>query len=208
MSKGPGGLTAHINCMIICGFPAIGKTSTYNQMKKDYILSRVFDMDVSRYGTTDGINVADPAAYVREIEQRSGENALVLCTIDREVRRKLNEANLFYMVFAPEFPPSMAEKMPNYVPDPLLKANYMKRFDNIVGYHSEAAVTLAKGGYEKILDDLFKDPMPHVVSPILDKNAVNASWNIADQLTRQTMTPNQFIGMTERKPMFDGPPPQ
>lgn len=210
MSKSPGGtpkgFTAHVNCLILCGFPAIGKTSTYNQMKKDFIGARVFDMDVSRYGTTDGINVEDPAAYVREMTVRSTENALVLCTIDQKVRDLLRRANLFYMVFAPEFPPHMAQGS-NYTPDPFLKIEYMKRFDNL-GYNTPAATTLANNGYERIIDELFKDPMPHVITPVMDKPAVNAAWNAADNLTRQMVTPSQFVSMTEQKPLYGGPPPK
>lgn len=199
MSKGPGGFTARINCMIISGFPGIGKTSTYNEMKKSFIGAKCIDMDVRNYGTTNGINVADPAAYVRECEQLSKENACIFVTSDSAVRAKLREAQLFYIVVAPEFPPAIAGHIPNYRPDITLRARYMKRFSENLGYNSLCAQTLDGKGYEDALIDLFQDPMPHLVippeMPYLNKAFVDQAWMMIEQMTRQTINPQQLMNM-------------
>ena len=44
MSKGPGGMTVTINCMIIAGFPGIGKSTTYAEMKAGLATARVAEM--------------------------------------------------------------------------------------------------------------------------------------------------------------------
>lgn len=194
MSKAPGGVTATVNCMIISGFPGIGKTSTFNEMKKNDILAKVVDMDVKNYGTTNGIDVADPAAYVNEVVQKSKNHGLIFVTTDPTVRQKMQEAHLFYIVIAPEFPPSMASKIPTYRPDPLLRAKYMKRFTDSLGYNSMAAQTLDGKGYEDALLDLFKDPMPHFIFPELNKQVVDQAWMMIDQLTRQAISPSPMGG--------------
>jgi hypothetical protein len=200
MSKMPGGYTARINCMIIAGFPGIGKTSTWKQMKLDFAGARAVDMDVKNYGTTNGINVADPAAYANEVEQKSHDNACIFVCTDPDVLSKLREAHLFYIVVAPEFPPSMASQIPYYRPNPLERAQYMKRFTDNIGYNSLAAQTLDGKGYEDALIDLFRDPMPHIVSPVLNKQVVDQSWAIVEQMTRQTISPNQLMGMRQQTP--------
>lgn len=203
MSKGPGGFTAHIDCMIVSGFPGIGKTSTWKEMKRDYIGARAVDMDVKDYGTTNGINVADPAEYVRKCVEFSKENACIFVTIDPEVRAKMREAQLFYIVVAPEFPPALANMLPGYRPDPFLRAGYMKRFTDNLGYNSLCAQTLDGKGYEDALTELFNDPMPHIVSPVLNKAVLDQAWMQVEQLTRQTMSPQQLMGMQQApKPPF------
>ena len=207
MSKGPGGFTARVNCMIVSGFPGIGKTSTYNQMKKDFIGARAVDMDVKNYGTTNGINVADPAEYVRLVEEYSHENACIFVSTDPEIRAKLREAHLFYIVVAPEFPPALANAIPHYRPDPLTRSNYMKRFTDNLGYNSLAAQTLDGKGYEDALIDLFKDPMPHFVFPTLTKQILDQMWQMVEQMTRTTVSPQQLAGMGQHPhpPMFGKP---
>lgn len=195
MSKAPGGVTAHIDCMIVSGFPGIGKTSTWKQMKTDFIGARAIDMDVKNYGTTNGINVADPAAYVRECQELSKQNACIFVTIDPVVRLKLREASLFYIVIAPEFPPALADRIPNYRPDPFMRAQYMKRFTDNLGYNSLCASTLDGKGYDDVLTDLFNDPMPHLVSPVLNKQVLDQAWMMIEQMTRQTVSPSQLMGM-------------
>lgn len=195
MAKTLGGVTATINCMIISGFPGIGKTTTFHEMKKADLFARCVDMDVKDYGTTNGIDVADPAAYVAEVEKLSKQNACIFVTTDPTVRLKLREAHLFYIVIAPEFPPKLASAIPNYRPDPLQKALYMKRFTDNPGYNSMAAQTLDGKGYEDALIDLFQDPMPHFVFPTLNKQVVDQAWMMIDQLTRQVMSPQALMGM-------------
>lgn len=199
MAKNLGGITATVTCMIISGFPGIGKTSTFHEMKKANIFAKAVDMDVKDYGTTNGINVADPAAYVRKVEELSKENACIFVSSDPDVRQKLKEAHLFYIVIAPEFPPAMASAIPGYHPDLLLKANYMKRFTDNVGYNSMAAAALDGKGYEDALMDLFRDPMPHFVTPVLNKQVVDRAWMMIDQLTRQTISPAQLMGANGQK---------
>ena len=101
----------------------------------------------------------------------------------------------FYIVIAPEFPPKLASAIPNYRPDPLQKALYMKRFTDNPGYNSMAAQTLDGKGYEDALIDLFQDPMPHFVFPTLNKQVVDQAWMMIDQLTRQVMSPQALMGM-------------
>ena len=198
MAKTLGGITATINCMIISGFPGIGKTSTFNEMKKADIFARCVDMDVKNYGTTNGIDVADPAAYVNEVDKLSKENACIFVSTDPVIRQKLREANLFYIVIAPEFPPALASAIPNYRPDPLQRALYMKRFSDNPGYNSLAAQTLDGKGYEDALIDLFQDPMPHFVFPTLDKKVVDQAWMMIDQMTRQFVDPAKLLGMNPK----------
>lgn len=187
MAKTLGGVTATINCMIISGFPGIGKTSTYNEIKKRDALARAVDMDVKDYGTTNGIDVADPAAYVRKVEELSKTNEVIFVSTDPVIRQKLRDARLFYIVVAPEFPPKMASAIPNYRPNPLLRAEYMKRFSDNIGYNSLAAQTLDGKGYEDALIDLFKDPMIHFVNSNLTRQVVDQAWMMIDQLTRQVI---------------------
>lgn len=204
MSLKPGGVTAHIDCMIVSGFPGIGKTSTWKQMKHDYIGARAVDMDVKDYGTTNGINVADPAEYVRKVQEAAKENACIFVTSDPTVRLKLREAHLFYIVVAPEFPPALAEKIPHYRPDPMMRAQYMQRFKDNLGYNSMCAQTLDGKGYEDALMDLFNDPMPHFVTPVLNKQVLDQFWMMVEQMTRQTVSPGQLMGMGQqpKPPMF------
>lgn len=204
MSLQPGGVTAHIDCMIVSGFPGIGKTSTWKEMKKDFIGARAMDFDVKDYGTTNGINVADPAEYVRKVQEASKENACIFVTSDPDVRLKLREAHLFYIVVAPEFPPKLVDQIPNYRPDPMLRAQYMKRFTDNLGYNSMCAQTLDGKGYEDALTDLFDDPMPHFVSPVLNKQILDQFWMMIEQMTRQTVSPSQLMGMGQqpKPPMF------
>lgn len=198
MSKQPGGITAHIDCMIIAGFPGIGKTTTYAQMKMEDPLARVADLDVKDFGTTNGMDVADPAAYVNRIMLMKDSFALIFVTIDPAVRQKMQEARLFYMTVAPEFPPSIASALPTYRPDPLLKASFMARFKDNLGYNTKAGALLDGKGYEDVLESLFKDPMPHIISPVLNKQVVDQAWMQAEQLTRQTVNPQQLMEMVQR----------
>lgn len=197
MSLGPGGITYTINCLIICGFPGIGKTTTFNEIKMNMVTARAVDMDVKDYGTTNGINVADPAAYVREIEAKSKDNALIMCTCDPEVRAKLREAHLFYAVVAPEFPPNIAQGLPPQLrPDPLQRAMYMKRFDpTVIGTNTKAGQTLAGEGYTQAIIELFNDPMPHIVAPFINKQVINQVWSMVEQTCRQYINPDQLMGM-------------
>ena len=196
MSKAPGGFTARINCMIISGFPGIGKTSTYNEMKKEFIGAKVIDMDVRRYGTTNGIDVADPAAYVTECEKLSHENACIFVTCDAHVRQKLQEAHLFYTVVAPEFPPHMAQQLPpQFAPNLALRQAYIDRFNekNLDTAYDKMAGRLLEGrGYQDLIEELFKDPMPHVVSYVLNRAVVDQAWMQIEALTRTTLTPEQL----------------
>lgn len=195
MSLGPGGITYSINCLIICGFPGIGKTTTFNEIKSNMITARVVDMDVQNYGTTNGIDVADPAAYVREIKAKSADHALIMCSCDPVVREKLREAQLFYAVVAPEFPPAIAEKMPiGLRPDPLQRAMYMKRFEG-VKTNTKAGKTLQGEGYTQAIIELFNDPMPHIVAPFINKQVINQVWTMVEQTCRQYINPNQLMGM-------------
>ena len=196
MSKGPGGFTARINCMIIAGFPGIGKTTTFHEMKKEYIGAKVVDMDVRRYGTTNGVDVADPAAYVIECEKLSHENACIFVTCDAKVRQKLQEAHLFYTVVAPEFPPHMAKQLPpQFQPNPLLRQAYIDRFTekNLDTAYDKMAGRLLEGrGYDDLINELFQDPMPHVVSYLLNRAVVDQAWRQIEALTRTTLTPEQL----------------
>lgn len=201
MSKSPGGITAHINCMIISGFPGIGKTSTYNEMKKSFIGARCVDMDVRDYGTTNGIDVEDPAAYVNKVEKLSKENACIFVTMDRRVRLKLQEAHLFYIVVAPEFPPAWADQIPGFKPNPLTRVQYMKRFSESIGYNSLCAQTLDGKGYDDALMDICADPMPHFISPVLNKAVVDQMWQLVEGLTRQTFSQEQLKQMAGGIPM-------
>lgn len=200
MSKSPGGITAIIDCLIIAGFPGIGKTSTYHEMKKSFIGAKVIDMDVQDYGTTNGMNVADPAEYVRKMVEYSHENALILCTVDPAVRKKMQEANLFYATVAPEFPPALASAIPNYRPNPMTRAQYMQRFSNNPLYNSKAGQLLDGRGYEDVIIDLFKDPRPKFVSETLNKATVNTFWDALDSLTRQHFGQNQLMSMAAATP--------
>lgn len=208
MPKKLGGVTATVNCMIISGFPGIGKTSTFKEMKGTDILAKVVDMDVKNYGTTNGIDVADPAAYVSKVEELSKTNGCIFVSTDPIIRLKLREAHLFYIVIAPEFPPSMASAIPGYRPDPLLRAQYMKRFTDNLGYNSLAAQTLDGKGYEDALVDLFQDPMPHFVFPTLNKQVVDQAWMMIDQMTRQMISPEALMGKAPmpQKPVVGSAP--
>lgn len=208
MSLEPGGFTAHIDCMIIAGFPGIGKTSTYNEMKASLLTARVVDMDVKKYGTTNGIDVADPAAYVNEMMKLSKENALILCTTDPKVRQKMQEAGLFYVVVCPEFPPKIAEHLPFYRPDPNVRKQYMKRFEQLGGNHM-AGQALDGKGYDDAILDVFQDPMPHFVGPLLNKTMVSVVWQGVEAQTRVTMSQSAFMGLGLQRPMMQpGMPPQ
>lgn len=208
MSKQPGGITAHIDCMIIAGFPGIGKTTTYAAMKAADPLTRVADLDVKDFGTTNGMDVADPAAYVNRIMLMKDSFALIFVSIDPVIRQKMQEARLFYMTVAPEFPPSIAAAMPTYRPDPLVKASFMKRFSDNLGYNTKASTLLDGNGYEDVLESLFQDPMPHIISPVLNKAVVDQAWMQAEQLTRQTINPAQLMGMVNTpRPGMPGMPP-
>ena len=212
MSKKPGGMTAHIDCMIISGFPGIGKTSTYNAMKKDYAGARCLDMDVRQYGTTNGMDVADPVEYVNRILNACKDNACIFVSADRAVRMQMQRAHLFYMIVAPEFPPQLANRMANYVPDLGLKARYMSRFgrktvalDGEIRPNTDTELTaklLDGNGYTDIITELFRDPMPHVISERLDKKVVEQAWIKAEQLTRQVIAPRQLVAMQKKTPMF------
>ena len=195
MSLKPGGVTAHIDCMIVSGFPGIGKTSTYLQMKKDFIGARAVDMDVKDYGTTNGIDVANPAAYVTKVQEASKENACIFVTCDPTVRALMREAHLFYVVVAPEFPPAAANMLPGYRPDPLVRSQYMRRFKDNLGYNSMAAQLLDGPGYDQVIEQIFNDPMPHMVCPNLTKQFLDTLWMMLEQQTRQTVSPNQLMGM-------------
>ena len=200
MAKTLNGVTATVTCMIVSGFPGIGKTTTFNEMKKRDILAKVVDMDVKDYGTTNGIDVADPAAYVRKVKELSQSNGIIFVYTDPTIRAKLREAELFYIVIAPEFPPKLASAIPNYRPDPLLRSSYMKRFSDNLGYNSMAGQTLDGKGYEDALVDLFNDPMPHFVFPMLNHQVIEQCWMMIDQLTRQFVNPQQLMGMGGPKP--------
>ena len=200
MSKGPGGMTVTINCMIIAGFPGIGKSTTYAEMKAGLATARVADMDVKDFGTTNGINVADPAAYVNQIKLLSADKALIFCTIDPTVRQKLREAGLFYVVVAPEFPPAMAAQLPGFRPDPFLRASYMKRFKDNLGANVLAGQLLDGKGYEDVITECFNDPMPHLVSPFLNKEVVGKVWEIIEGMTRQVLTPGMLTEMGVQRP--------
>lgn len=212
MSKKPGGMTAHIDCMVISGFPGIGKSTTWAQMKKDYEGAKAIDMDVRQYGTTNGMDVADPVAYVNRLLEYCKDNACVFVTADRAVRMQMQKAHIFYMIVAPEFPPQLADRMPGYVPDLATRARYMARFNRpspIYGApvstemgHTLTAKLLDGNGYNDIIQELFRDPMPHVVYPYLDKRVVEVAWMKAEQLTRQVIAPRQLVAMQKKQPMF------
>lgn len=205
MSKGPGGFTAHIDCMIIAGFPGIGKTSCFNAYKKRDILAKTLDFDVKDWGTTNGMDVADPAAYVQAVDNMSKTTQLIFVTVDPAVRQKLRQANLFYIVLAPEFPPAIASQMPGFRPDPMTRALYMRRFHDNLGYNSKAAALLDGSGYEHVLTDLFMDPMPHLITPLLTPEIVDVAWQQVEQLTRQTLSQPQMVEIA-KKSGFQPPP--
>lgn len=209
MSKKPGGFTAHIDCMVISGFPGIGKTTTYNAMKKDYAGARCLDMDVRHFGTTNGMDVANPADYVQRILNACKDNACIFVTADRQVRALMQRAHLFYMIVAPEFPPEYANRMANYVPDLGLRARYMARFVKPAKPVGDSAVVddmtarlLDGNGYTDIIRELFRDPMPHVISERLDKRVVEQAWIKAEELTRQVIAPRQLVAMQKMTPMY------
>ena len=139
-------------------------------------MARVADLDVKDYGTTNGMDVADPAAYVNRIMLMKDSFALIFVSIDPAIRQKMEEARLFYMTVAPEFPPSIASAMPTYRPDPLIKASFMKRLPITWVYNTKASTLLDGNGYEDVLESLFRDPMPHIISPVLNKQVVDQAW--------------------------------
>lgn len=83
----------------------------------------------------------------------------------------------------------------------------MKRFTDNLGYNSLAAQTLDGKGYEDALIDLFKDPMPHFVFPTLTKQILDQMWQMVEQMTRTTVSPQQLAGMGQQPhpPMFGKP---
>jgi hypothetical protein len=195
-------VTAHIDCLVVAGFPGIGKTTTAKKLREVRIGACCYDLDVRDFGTTNGIDVADPGEYVRRVvacveegKEKARENSCVFVTIDSVVRAGLREAGLFYLVIAPEFPPSMANQIPHYRPDPLLKSRYMKRFSDNPGYNSQCAQLLEGNGYEAALLELFNDPMPHMIMETLNAQSLDQCWMVVEQLTRQVMSPQMLAGM-------------
>lgn len=179
------GIRADIDCLIIAGFPGIGKTSTYNEMKKVDIGARCIDMDVKYENTTNGIDVADPADYVNRVMKLSKENAIIFVTTDPVVRQKMREAGLFYMIVAPEFPDNFPIPQ-QFRPDPLARAQYMQRFTQIGG-NSKAGETLAGRGYADAIADLFGDPRPKAVMQTLTRQGVDVMWQQLEMQTRDML---------------------
>ena len=181
------GIRADIDCLIISGFPGIGKTATYKEMKKCDILAKAIDMDVRNENTTNGIDVSDPADYVRRVVEHSKNNAIIFVTCDPVVRLKMREANLFYMLVAPEFPPEIANAVPgNFRPDTSVRLEYMKRFTGI-GSNTKAGETLAGKGYEDCIRDMFGDSRPKCVMNTLNKITVDVMWRQLEAQTRNTL---------------------
>lgn len=224
MSKGPGGTTVRIDCMIIAGFPGIGKTSTYNEMKLSAPDAKVVDLDVKDFGTTNGMDVADPAAYAARVKLLSATNALIFVTADPQVREALRKANLFYVIAMPEFPREIGEQMGF---KQSFKDVYMQRFtmarehqrqqaiaagvnpdnpvmlDSTIGFlsgDSKAAQMLDSAGYEYVIKMTFDDPMPHIVVPLLNKMIVSQIWEQIEQQTRMMVSPQQLVGMGVNRP--------
>lgn len=224
MSKGPGGTTVRIDCMIIAGFPGIGKTSTFNEMKLTNQDAKVVDLDVKDFGTTNGMDVADPAAYAARVKLLSATNALIFVTADPQVREALRRANLFYVIAMPEFPREIGEQLGFRES---FKDIYMQRFSRAQEYQRQRAESLGMdpmqsnlldptigflsgdnkagqlldaSGYEYVIKMTFDDPMPHIVVPLLNKAIVTQIWEQIEQQTRTMISPQQLVGMGVNRP--------
>lgn len=224
MSKGLGGVTVRIDCMIMAGFPGIGKTSTFNEMKLSHPDAKVVDLDVSQFGSTDGISVPDPAAYAARVKILSATNALIFTTADPQVRAALRAANLFYVIVMPEMPEEITLQMGI---KERFKDIYMQRFiqgDDVhkaaalagtnleqqgfvmngsgttLSFDNKAAPLLDSRGYETVIRETFDDPMPHIVVPLINKVIVSQVWEQIEQQTRTMINPQQLVGMGVNRP--------
>ncbi len=180
---------ATITTLIISGFPGIGKTFTFNEIKKQVPGAKIADMDVRNYGTTNGMNVEKPDEYVRQIEGMVKDKyEVIFVSVDPVVRLKMREANLFYVVIGPEHPPEINMQLPvQFRSDPLQRALYMKRFDEIGG-NRLAAQALEGRKYDDTIRDMFGDPMPKVVSQVLNPAILNDVWAKLDAQTRYVLS--------------------
>lgn len=176
---------ATVTTLIIAGFPGIGKTTCcklYQALKPG---CKVADLDVHDYGTTNGMNVSDPEAYMTKIENLVKDKyEIIFTTIDPVVREKMRRANLLYVMVAPEFPPEINCQMPPQIrSDALTRAAYMKRFDEIGG-NKQAAAALEGRKYDDTLRDMFGDPFPKVVTKELNQLIIEEIWKKLDAQTR------------------------
>lgn len=79
---------------VICGFPGVGKTTLFNQLKEQGI--RVLDSDSSQF-PKDGF----PANYIEHIEKAIAEDNIVLVSTHAEVRAALAAKGIHYILARP-----------------------------------------------------------------------------------------------------------
>ena len=79
---------------VICGFPGVGKTTLFNQLKHQGVL--ICDSDSSQFDKSQF-----PHNYIIHIQQQLARGFWVLCSTHTVVREALHAADISYVIAAP-----------------------------------------------------------------------------------------------------------
>lgn len=89
---------------VICGFPGVGKTTLFNELKDRDI--KIVDSDSSKF---DKANF--PANYIEHIKEKLAEGYYILCSTHSVVRQALANADIVYLLVIP----ASADQKPEYM---------------------------------------------------------------------------------------------
>lgn len=129
--------TAELKSAVIAGFPGIGKTTLYLDVKKRDLSTSLIDVNVDDFIGKDDF----PQNYITRIRECTEKYAVILVDASPRIREAMRDANIFYSIIYPDIN-SMK--------------NYLGRYNHIIDKNMD------DNKFIYIYNDIEKDQHPKV----------------------------------------------
>lgn len=129
--------SADLKSAVIAGFPGIGKTTLYLDVKKRDLSTSLIDIDINDFIGKDDF----PQNYINRIRECSEKYAVILVDASPVIREAMTDANIFYSIVYPDIS-SMK--------------NYLMRYNHTIDKN------MSEDKFTHLYNDINKDPHPKV----------------------------------------------
>lgn len=129
--------TAELKSAVIAGFPGIGKTTLYREVKKRDLSTSLIDIGINDY-----CNKIDfPQNYINRIRECSEKYAVILVDASPVIRQAMVDNDIFYAII---------------YPDKASMKDYLSRYRTMIER------SMDEGTFMNIYNDIEKDPHPKI----------------------------------------------